>query len=120
MEELKTLGIEILRDIVLPLFDLLYIGIVISGSTLMFRLFPVLGKTKLGKFRAVFVFATIISIGYTTLHVNLADPGYMLGKNLFNYFVAILIYHAVIKTIVKLWGLFQKKYLVTSHRNSGD
>lgn len=114
MEESFALGLDFLKNDVKPLFDLLYIGIVVSGSTLMFKLFPKLGKTKMGKFRSVFVFATIISIMDIALLVHrdgFIDPEIRLGKNLFNYFNAVLFYHAIVKTTVKLWSWFQTKYI---------
>jgi hypothetical protein len=103
--------IEVFKVNILPLFDFLYIGIVISGSTLMFNLFPGIGKTKRQKLISVFVFATIISLIHAYWHKDIEGFEYMLVRNFFNYSLAILIYHSAIKTIAKAWEKFLTKYL---------
>lgn len=111
MSEFITLGIEFLKTSILPLFDFMYIGIVISGSTLLFQLVPILEKTKRRKFMSVFFFASVISLAYAYLHKDLEGFSYVIGRNFFNYSLAILIYHSVIKTISKAWENFWNKYL---------
>lgn len=105
------LVIEVIRENIIPLFDFLYIGSVISGSTLMFNLFPGIGKTKRQKFVSVFIFATILSLIHAYWHKDAEGFEYMLVRNFFNYSIAILIYHSVIKTIAKAWEKFFLKHL---------
>ena len=109
MEEFFTLAIEVLKVHILPLFDFLYIGIVLSGATLLLKLFPYLGKTKRSKFISVFLFASAISLLHAYWHKDIEGFEYMLARSFFNYSLAILIYHAVIKTIAKAWDSFLKK-----------
>lgn len=126
MGELKTMLLEYGRTEVLPLWDPLFFFVVILGATFVLKIIEKNGfsLTKKEKFWVVFVFATVASFVYILLAKysgKLTDPQYALFRNFLNYVAAILFYHMIIKTSLKLfrfgweWGSNTlKKQLVKS------
>ncbi|MCW7475550.1 hypothetical protein [Leptospira levettii] len=108
MGELITMCVDYFRSEVLPLWDPLFFFVVILGATFVLKIFEKNGVylSKSNKFWTVFTFATIASVVYISLgrySGKLADPQYALFRNFLNYVAAILFYHIIIKTSVKLF-----------------
>lgn len=105
--------ISIGNEKILPIFDFLYIGIVITGSSVLFKLFPKWKTLNKNKFRSVFIFATLVSILYVWVDFSmgyLEDPKTKLVLNIFNWFFAVLIYHVFIKTSAKAFEFGWNKF----------
>lgn len=103
------------RSEVLPLWDPLFFFVVILGATFVLKIIEKNGFSLTGKekFWVVFTFATVASFLYLLLGQysgKITDPQYVLFRNFLNYVAAILFYHAIIKTSLKLlrfgweWG----------------
>lgn len=122
MEETNQSVIDFLISIgkenILPIFDFLYIGIILTGSTVMFKLFPKWKPLNSNKFRSVFIFAMIVSFFYVGIDVMLGlieDPKPKLILNVFNWFFAVIIYHVFVKTIVRIYVFLSDKFLGTTN-----
>lgn len=110
MGELFTMLIEFARCEVLPLWDPLFFFVVILGATFVLKIIEknVTSLTKKEKFWVVFTFATVASFTYILLgrySGKLVDPQYALFRNFLNYVAAILFYHTIIKTSLKLFRI---------------
>lgn len=108
MGELLTMLIEFARSEVLPLWDPLFFFVVILGATFVLKIIEKNGTSlsKREKFWIVFAFATFASFIYILLgrySGKFTDPQYVLFRNFLNYVAAILFYHVIIKTSLKLF-----------------
>lgn len=108
MGELITMFVDYLRSEVLPLWDPLFFFVVILGATFVLKIIEKNGieLSKSNKFWIVFIFATIASFAYISLAKfsgKLTDPQYALFRNFLNYVAAIMFYHIIIKTSVRLF-----------------
>lgn len=108
MGELITMFVDYLKSEVLPLWDPLFFFVVILGATFVLKIIEKNGVelSKSNKFWIVFIFATIASFTYISLAKfsgKLTDPQYVLFRNFLNYVAAIMFYHIVIKTSVRLF-----------------
>lgn len=108
MGELLTMLIEFARSELLPLWDPLFFFVVILGATFVLKIIVKNGVSlsKREKFWIVFTFATVASFIYILLgrySGKLVDPQYALFRNFLNYVAAILFYHTIIKTSLKLF-----------------
>ncbi|TGM21977.1 hypothetical protein [Leptospira meyeri] len=108
MGELLSMFFGYVEREVFPLWDPLFFFVVILGATFVLKIISMNGieLSKKEKFWTVFVFATIASFIYILLgrfSGKLADPQYALFRNFLNYVAAIMFYHIIIKTSVKVF-----------------
>ncbi|TGM35678.1 hypothetical protein EHQ75_15935 [Leptospira levettii] len=108
MGELITMFFGYAERELLPLWDPLFFFVVILGATFVLKIIEKNGISLTGKekFWVVFTFATVASFVYILLGQysgKLTDPQYALFRNFLNYVAAILFYHVIIKTSLKLF-----------------
>jgi len=113
MEQLFGILNDFFRDQFLPIIDPLYILVVLVGASLLLRVFEKYAIVKHNKFQIVFFFATIASFFYVGLDAilgRLDDAKAMLFRNFINYGLSILLYHTIIKTLIKVWDFLLIKF----------